>query len=132
MRRGHQVTVVSSSFHHLKHERIKSVEHDRAVCQTVEGVPFVWLPTIGYKSDSVLRVAGFFEFGYRVWRGDWGAKLAKPDLILGSSPHPFAALGAERLATRYGVPFVLELRDAWPFVLTEVGGYSRFHPFVVS
>lgn len=131
IRRGHQVTVISSSFHHLKHEQMKSVSRNRTVFQVVRGVPFVWMPTIGYKTDSILRVAGFFEFGYRVWRGKWAARLAPPDLILGSSPHPFAALGAERLASRYGVPFVLELRDAWPYVLTEVGGYSRFHPFVV-
>ena len=131
MRRGHRVTVISSSFHHLKHEQMKSVSRDRTVHQKVEGVPFVWMPTIGYQTDSILRVAGFFEFGYRVWRGNWAAHLTPPDLIVGSSPHPFAALGAERLATRYGVPFVLELRDAWPYVLTEVGGYSRFHPFVI-
>ena len=131
IRRGHQVTVISSSFHHLKHEQMKSVSRGRTVHQEVEGVPFVWMPTIGYKSDSILRIAGFFEFGFRVWRGVWATQLAAPDLVLGSSPHPFAALGAERLASRYGVPFVLELRDAWPYVLTEVGGYSRFHPFVV-
>src|SRR5262249_45097792 len=69
-------------------------------------------------------------FGHRAWRGKWAAQLAPPHLILGSSPDPFAALAAERLAARYGVPFVLEIRDLWPYVLTEVGGYSQFHPFV--
>jgi glycosyltransferase involved in cell wall biosynthesis len=131
MRRGHQVTVIASSFHHIKHEPMKSVDSSRTVHQEMDGVPFVWLPTIAYKSDSILRVASFFEFGYRLWRGDWAAKLARPDLIVGSTPHPFAALGAERLAARYHVPFMLELRDAWPYVLIEVGGYSRFHPFVL-
>jgi len=110
---------------------MEGISGGRIVHQVVRDVPFVWMPTVGYQSDSILRVAGFFEFGYRVWRGAWAKELTRPDLILGSSPHPFAALGAERLATRYGVPFVLELRDAWPYVLTEVGGYSKHHPFVL-
>jgi glycosyltransferase involved in cell wall biosynthesis len=131
MRRGHRVTVISSSFHHLKHEQMKSVSRHQTVYQEVGGVPFVWIPTVAYQTDSILRVAGFFEFGYKVWRRNWAARLFPPDLVVGSSPHPFAALGAERLATHYGVPFVLELRDAWPYVLTEVGGYSPFHPFIV-
>jgi glycosyltransferase involved in cell wall biosynthesis len=131
MRRGHQVTVISSSFHHLVHEQVKSAAPGRIVHSQVRGVPFVWIPTIGYRTDSILRVANFFEFGLRVWQGDWAKKLNPPDLVLGSSPHPFAALGAQRLAARYRVPFVLELRDAWPYVLTEVGGYSPRHPFVV-
>ena len=130
MRRGHQVTVISSSYHHLKHEQMKSVRRGSTVFQMVEGVPFVWMPTIAYKTDSIFRVAGFFEFGFRVARARWAARLSPPDLVVGSSPHPFAALGAERLATRYKVPFFLELRDAWPYVLTEVGGYSPHHPFV--
>jgi glycosyltransferase involved in cell wall biosynthesis len=131
MRRGHQVTVISSSFHHLKHEQMNTVRSGRTVYQMVDGVPFVWMPTIAYKSDSISRVAGFFEFGYRVARGKWAARLAPPDLVVGSSPHPFSALGAQRLAARYKVPFFLELRDAWPYVLTEVGGYSHHHPFVL-
>jgi glycosyltransferase involved in cell wall biosynthesis len=129
--RGHTVTVVCTSFHHLKHAQMESFTRGKTIHEEVDGVPFVFLPAIGYQSDSILRVAGFFEFGFRVWWGDWARRLRKPDLILGSSPHPFAALGAERLASRYRVPFLLELRDAWPYVLTEVGGYSKRHPFVV-
>jgi glycosyltransferase involved in cell wall biosynthesis len=131
IRRGHNVTIVSSSFHHLKHEQIQTVSRGRVVHQVVQGVPFIWIPIVGYKSDSIFRVAGFFEFAFRVACGGWAGRLRRPDLILGSSPHPFAALAAERLAAHYQVPFLLELRDAWPYVLTEVGGYSARHPFVV-
>jgi glycosyltransferase involved in cell wall biosynthesis len=131
MRRGHQVTVIASSFHHLKHEQMQSISNREIEHKLVDGVPFVWLPTIRYGSGSLLRVASFFEFGYRVWRGRWAAKLSPPDLVIGSSPHPFAALAAERLAARYGAFFILELRDVWPAVLTEVGGYSPLHPFVL-
>jgi glycosyltransferase involved in cell wall biosynthesis len=123
--------LILSSFHHQKHEQSRPDLHGRALHQVVDGVPFVWIPATGYKNDSIMRVFGFFEFFYRVWHADWAAQMPAPDLIVGSTPHPFAALAAERLSARYGVPFVLELRDIWPLVLIEVGGYSRFHPFVV-
>jgi glycosyltransferase involved in cell wall biosynthesis len=70
------------------------------------------------------------EFARRAWKGEWAAELKAPDLILGSNPDPFAALAAEQLAVRYHVPFVLEIRDLWPYVLTEIGGHSQYHPFV--
>jgi glycosyltransferase involved in cell wall biosynthesis len=56
--------------------------------------------------------------------------LEAPDLILGSAPDPFVALAAERLASRYRVPFVLEIRDLWPYSITQVTGHSKYHPFV--
>jgi glycosyltransferase involved in cell wall biosynthesis len=47
-----------------------------------------------------------------------------PHVVIGSTPHLFAALAALRLARRLGVPFVLEVRDLWPESLA-VGGASR-------
>ena len=54
----------------------------------------------------------------------------RPDVIVGSSPHLFAARAALRLARRLGVPFVLEVRDVWPQSLVDVMGVSRWHPLV--
>jgi len=51
-------------------------------------------------------------------------------VIVGSSPHLFAAQASLRLARRMGVPFVLEIRDVWPQSLVEVMGVSRWHPLV--
>jgi glycosyltransferase involved in cell wall biosynthesis len=130
LRRGHEVQIVASSFHHLQRKHMMAMPGSRWERHEFDGVPFIFIPARGYQSNSLARVVNMVEFAHRVWRGRWVAKLPPPDLILGSSPDPFAALAAERLAARYGVPFVLEIRDLWPHVLTEVGGYSRLHPFV--
>jgi len=70
------------------------------------------------------------QFAVRAWKGEWAKGLNAPNLILGSSPDPFVALAAERLASRYRVPFVLEIRDLWPYSIIEVTGRSKFHPFI--
>jgi glycosyltransferase involved in cell wall biosynthesis len=47
-----------------------------------------------------------------------------PDVVIGSTPHLFAAHAALRVARRLGAPFVLEVRDLWPESLA-VGGAAR-------
>jgi len=53
-----------------------------------------------------------------------------PDVVVGSSPHPFGAKAAMVLARRLGRPFVLEIRDVWPQSLVDVMGVSRLHPII--
>ncbi len=57
--------------------------------------------------------------------------LAAPDVIVGSSVHPFAAWIAWRLARKIGCRYVFEIRDLWPETIIELGGISRHHPFIM-
>jgi len=97
-----------------------------------EGVEFLWLRSVSSHSESVLmRVIGMFDFWGRIVFGRTIQRLSAPDVIVGSSPQPFAAFAAALLAKRLKVPFVLEVRDMWPDSLIELGGYSKFHPFIL-
>lgn len=58
------------------------------------------------------------------------SRVSRPDIILGSSPHPFAAAAALFLARRFRVPFVLEVRDVWPASIVELGKASAAHPMM--
>ncbi|HKD79598.1 MAG TPA: glycosyltransferase family 4 protein [Candidatus Angelobacter sp.] len=130
IRRGHEVQIVACTFHHLKHQQMLIVRNGHWQRQVLNGVPFTWISACSYQSNSFSRIRNMFEFSGRLWRGEWARGLPRPDLILGSSPHPFAAFAAAGLASKYRVPFVLEIRDLWPYVLAEVGGYSPWHPFL--
>jgi glycosyltransferase involved in cell wall biosynthesis len=57
--------------------------------------------------------------------------LRDPDVIIGSSPHLFTGSAALKLARKYQVPFILEIRDPWPQILTEIGNISPIHPVIV-
>lgn len=48
-------------------------------------------------------------------------RLGKVDAIIGTSPTPFAAFAGLLAARRRKVPFVLEIRDLWPAIFTEMG-----------
>ncbi len=131
IRRGHEVRIVACSMLHLQQsEIVKQEGREQWTHAMHDGVPFTWIPARPYEGRSFQRILNMFQFAWRTVRLKWAEGLAPPDLVLGSSPHPFAALAAQRIAAHYKVPFVLEIRDAWPYVLTEVGGQSRYHPFV--
>jgi glycosyltransferase involved in cell wall biosynthesis len=45
----------------------------------------------------------------------------KPDVIIGSSVHPFAVIAAWWLARRYKARFIFEVRDLWPQTPVDMG-----------
>lgn len=54
----------------------------------------------------------------------FGLFESKPDVIIGSSPQFFNAVGAWILAKFRRVPFIFELRDIWPASITAVAAMS--------
>lgn len=132
MRRGHEVRIVACNFDHLQHKHLTMSNGRTWEHTTIDGVPFTWITACAYKTNyQIARIWNMWEFAFRTWKAEWAKGLEAPDLILGANPDPFAALAAERLATRYRVPFVLEICDPWPYSITEVGGHSLYNPFVL-
>jgi glycosyltransferase involved in cell wall biosynthesis len=54
-----------------------------------------------------------------------------PDVVIGSSPHPLVAYYCQHLAKRHRVPFLFEVRDLWPLAVRDLGGFSRWHPYML-
>jgi glycosyltransferase involved in cell wall biosynthesis len=97
----------------------------------VDGVRFVWLRTPSYRRNGALRVVNMLAFAASTRWGRWRRLVSAPHVIVGSSPHPFAAFAAQRLAHSLSVPFVFEIRDFWPQSLIDLGNLSRLHPFIL-
>jgi len=70
---------------------------------------------------------------YRLGRkiGKINAEIKKPDVIIGSSVHPFAALTGYKLSTYHKILFIFEVRDLWPQTLIDLGEISPKHPLVI-
>jgi glycosyltransferase involved in cell wall biosynthesis len=60
-------------------------------------------------------------YAWSVLRRRTTADLARPDVVVGSSVHPFAAVAGALLARRFNVPFIFEVRDLWPQTLVDMG-----------
>jgi len=135
-KRGCNVTIFASSFIHGIYENKKLKNGENWKIENYEGVNFVWIRTFPYNKNNWRRVLNMRSYSWKAYRlgkkiGKISAEIKKPDVIIGSSVHPFAALTGYKLSTYYKVPFIFEVRDLWPQTLIDLGEISPKHPLVI-
>ncbi|MCO5101256.1 MAG: glycosyltransferase family 4 protein [Burkholderiaceae bacterium] len=96
------------------------------------GVDFVWLRVPEYRGNGIGRMANMLAYLVRSLVPSELRGLPRPDLVIGSSVHPFAGLAAAILARRHGVPFVFEVRDLWPRTLIDMGRLRERSPTAIA
>lgn len=128
-KQGHRVYLVAAGYSHLLHE--PPAMAGKVELRPQDGFNLVWLRMPPYPAaHSKRRVLNWFRFAGRLLRLPRFI-AQRPDAILYSSPSLPGYLAARRLARHYGVPLTFEVRDLWPLTLTELGGYSPRHPFII-
>lgn len=121
--------IAASTVHNQQAQRLEEGETFRIDWH--EDIPFVWLKSSPYEGNGLQRLWNMIEFGWRLFDKTLARTIPKPDMVIGSTPDPFAALGAERVARRHKAKFLCEVRDFWPISLIELGKMSRFHPLAL-
>lgn len=98
----------------------------------VDGVDYAFIRSVAYKGNGLKRFLGMLSFTWSLMRlgQDLVRRHGKPDMVIGSSPHPFTFLASHYLARRYAAKSVLEVRDLWPASVVEIMGVSNWHPGV--
>jgi glycosyltransferase involved in cell wall biosynthesis len=129
IRRGHEVTIIASSFNHAARMQLNCTEGRQYTLDKFDGVPFLLLRVPSY-DRALSRLWNMFVFAFKLWIGVGIRRLQQPEIIIGSSVTLLAAFSAERLAKRFNVPFVLEIRDLWPQTLIDLG-MKAWHPAVL-
>ena len=132
VRLGLDVTVIASSFSHKEHKYTKEEKYfEESICNHMR---YIWLRTKpAYKGNGVNRILNMLSYLLMVKHGSkqWWTKYGKPDIVIGSSVHPFAWEAAYWISKRTGAKFIAEVRDLWPLSLIEITGLSRYHPIVI-
>lgn len=128
--RGWTVNIAASDFNlqSRRYTRREDATARDAVLERVDGVAFTWLWASAYVRNDWRRARNWITFARSVLR-DCADRV--PSVVIGSSPHLFAAAAALRLARRLRIPFVLEVRDLWPESLLAAGGRkgAAYHVF---
>lgn len=125
IKKGHSVSIFAAGFNHRtrKEERLKKGQNYRR--QNINGVEFLWLRTSPYYGgNDWRRVVNMLSYSFRVIPVGLRYK-EKPDVILASSPHPFAGLAGWLLAKFKRASFIFEVRDLWPENFIGIQGYSN-------
>ncbi len=125
VRLGHSVTVVGSSFSHLRRRSPEKSE------EMIDDIRFLWLKTRGYNGNGAGRVLNMAAFSTALYlSAGLLARNERPDVVIASSPHPFIIYGAGRIARLSGARLIFEVRDLWPLTIVELGNISPRHPFI--
>tara|TARA_B100000787_G_scaffold170303_1_gene165987 strand:- start:264 stop:1526 length:1263 start_codon:yes stop_codon:yes gene_type:complete len=119
---------------HARHG-LKSLDGERITSRevfNVDGVRVVSLSILPYiKVQSLARILGWIHFEVKLFFMKTN-DLPPPDYIVASSLSLLSILNGLILRWRFKSKLIFEVRDVWPLVLIENGGYHRWNPFVLA
>jgi len=126
---GHAVTIVASSFAHTRHTNPET--SGPITRKEIDGIHYVWLRTPVYHGNNLGRVINMATFVLMLYRHlpDL-TKNCPPDVVIASSTYPLDFYPARWIAHRFKARLAFEIHDLWPLTLKELGGMSRFNPFI--
>jgi glycosyltransferase involved in cell wall biosynthesis len=131
VRHGHRVNIVASSESHIR-SLAPQLRGAARLEETIDGVHYTWLATPPYRGNGAGRVRNMLAFVLRLRRdSEMLARTLQPDVVVASSTYPLDIWPASRIARRAGARLLFELHDLWPLSPMELGGYSRWHPFIM-
>lgn len=120
---GWSSTLIAASVE-LNTGRQRLQENEQCRLDHFDSVPFLWVKTPQYEGNGGGRMTNMLAYAFKVLLPRTTKNLPKPDVVIGSSVHPFAAFAGALLAKRHSVPFVFEVRDLWPQTLVDLGRLS--------
>lgn len=124
---GHNALVLAANFSHLrrKNPQLNGPE-------IKDKVNYYWVETPAYSGNGVARVVNIFSFVIKIFlQRKKILSHIKPDIVVASSTYPFDIFPAWWLAKKNKAKLVFEIHDLWPLSLIEIGGMSKYHPFVL-
>ncbi len=133
VRQGHAVQIIAGGFSHLRacQPVVAGGPVGKPTAERIDGIDYLWLPTPTYSGNGVGRVLNIWSFLRGVWaQAKTLVAEGKPEVVIASSTYPMDIWVAMRISRMAGAKLVFEVHDLWPLTPIEVGGMSRYHPFI--
>jgi glycosyltransferase involved in cell wall biosynthesis len=127
---GHHTTIVAATHSHI---RSHNPEIKGWYCiEEHQGIEYFWIKTPSYKSNSPARFINMLIFIFRLFLlVPKICKRIKYDAVIASSTYPLDIFPSRKIAKRCKAKLVYEVHDLWPLSPMELGGYSKYHPFIM-
>lgn len=92
-----------------------------------DGIEYVFIKTPKYVGNGKSRIKNMMAFykGLFPVSKEIAAKSGKPNVISASSVHPLTLAAGIKVAKKFKIPCVCEIRDLWPESLIEIGMLKR-------
>lgn len=128
--KGHKVLIVAANFSHLR-KKNKQLSQDYFY-EKIDNLDYLWIKTPAYSTNGLDRLKNILTFVRKLSK--YSSKLVadfKPDTVIASSTYPVDIAPAKKIAKKANAKLIFEIHDLWPLSPMELGGYSKFHPFIM-
>lgn len=127
--KGHKVLIVAATFSHLRKTNKQIL--DDFLYENIDGVDYLWIKTPEYSTNGLDRLKNIITFVRKLnkYSGDIVQKFI-PHAVIASSTYPVDISAAKKIAKKAKAKLIFEIHDLWPLSPMELGGYSKFHPFI--
>ena len=90
-------------------------------------VPFVFVRSRPYAGNGKARILNMVDFYRNTVKAapEMVRRFGRPDIVYASSVHPLTLVAGIRIARRYGIKCVCEVRDLWPLSLVVFSGLKE-------
>ncbi|MGD6900488.1 glycosyltransferase family 4 protein [Bacillus infantis] len=122
VKQGYNPTIFCASTIHNSNESIDTGSN-RYSTDLSNGIPFVFVKTPQYTGNGRQRIKNMILFYKNLFTvsKEYAEKSGMPDVILASSVHPLTLVAGIKIAKKFGVPCICEVRDLWPESLVAYG-----------
>ncbi len=122
IQKGYDVTVFCATTYLNSNETIDT-NGKKYTVKDLDGIPFIFVRTVQSVGNGIKRVLNmgiFYENLFPVTKAI-AQKQGKPDVILASSVHPLTMAAGIKIAKRFKIPCICEIRDLWPEAIFMFG-----------
>ncbi len=128
---GHNVTILVATHSHIRQYN-PEIETDIKE-EVVDGITYIWVKTPKYEGNGLGRIKNMFAFIKKtLYKASYFSDKYKPDVVIASSTYPSDNYVAKKISKLSGAKFIYEVHDLWPLSPMELGGMSKYHPFIVA
>lgn len=123
---GYKPTIFCASTRHNSNEIIDT-KGEKYITDSINKIPFVFVNTPEYNGNGKKRIINMMMFYRNLFptAQKYAEENGKPDVIVASSVHPLTLVAGIKIAKRFGVPCICEVRDLWPESIVAYGILKR-------
>lgn len=127
---GHNVLIVAASNAHVRSTQFDSKEIFEY--KNIEEIDYLIVKTPAYSGNGFARIKNMFSFVSKLYfNANEIIREFKPNVVIASSTYPLDIFPATKIAKLSKAKLIFEVHDLWPLSPMELGGYSKWHPFIM-
>lgn len=126
LKEGYKPTIFCASTNHFSDNHIDT-KGQKFSTNSVNDIPFVFVNTPEYKGNGKKRILNMISFYRGLFKTakEYAKLNGKPDVILASSVHPLTLVAGIKVAKKFDIPCICEVRDLWPESIVAYGSLKR-------